>query len=154
MKILIINGPNLNLLGKRDKKHYGSLTLAEINKLLLGEAKKLKCHLKFVQSNHEGELINFIQKEGSKAEGILINPGGLTHTSVSLLDALLDSGLPVVEVHLSDIAKREKFRKIMITSKAAKKVFKGEKEKSYIKGLRYLVRDARSCVFTSIKNGK
>lgn len=145
MKILIINGPNLNLLGQRDKKHYGSLTLAEINKLLLKEAKKSKCQLKFIQSNHEGELIDFIQKEGPKAKGILINPGGLTHTSVSLLDALLDSGLPVVEVHLSNIAKREVFRKIMITSRAAKKVFQGEKENSYLKGLKFLTK--------SIKNG-
>ena len=140
MKILIINGPNLNLLGQRNKKHYGSLTLAEIKKLLLAESRKLKCQLKFIQSNHEGELIDFIQKESPKAQGILINPGGLTHTSVSLLDALLDSNLPVVEVHLSNIAKREPFRKIMITSRAAKKVFKGKKEKSYLEGLKFLTK--------------
>ncbi len=139
MKILIINGPNLNLLGKRDKKHYGSLTLAEIKKLLLLEAQKLKCQLKFFQSNHEGRLIDFIQQESSRAQGILINPGGLTHTSVSLLDALLDSNLPIVEVHLSNISKREKFRKVMITSQAAKKIFQGEKEKSYLKGLKFLI---------------
>ena len=140
MKILIINGPNLNLLGQRNKKHYGSLTLAEIKKLLLAESRKLKCQLKFIQSNHEGELIDFIQKESPKAQGILINPGGLTHTSVSLLDALLDSNLPVVEVHLSNIAKREPFRKIMITSRAAKKVFKGKKEKIYLEGLKFLTK--------------
>ena len=141
MKILIINGPNLNLLGKRDKKHYGSLTLKQIESLLQKEAKKLKCQVKFFQSNHEGELIDFIQQESGKTRGILINPGGLTHYSVSLLDALLDSGLPVVEVHLSAINKREKFRRVSVTGKAAKRVISGKKEKGYVEGLKLLCKN-------------
>src|SRR3989338_6507330 len=117
MKILIINGPNLNRLGKRDPKKYGTVTLTEINNELTRIAKLHNCQLDYFQSNHEGEIIDFLQKQSSReADGILINPGALTHYGYSLRDALEDINLPVIEVHLSDINKREDFRKINVLS--------------------------------------
>ncbi|MFC1711538.1 type II 3-dehydroquinate dehydratase [Patescibacteria group bacterium] len=135
MKILVINGPNLNMLGKRDKKHYGRISLEKINELLRKKAKKLNVMLTFYQSNHEGELIDFLQKKASKASGILINPGALTHYGYSLRDALTDIKLPIVGVHLSYPKKRENFRKIDILKGIALKTISGLKEKSYLLGL-------------------
>jgi 3-dehydroquinate dehydratase-2 len=142
MKILVINGPNLNILGRRQAKHYGSLTLAKINNLLKIEAKKLKCSLEFFQSNHEGALIDFLQKKAKSADGILINPGALTHYGYSLYDALVDTKLPTVEVHLSNIKKREEsWRRKSIMKPIAIKQIAGKKEKSYLDGLKYLVKN-------------
>lgn len=141
MKILIINGPNLNNLGKRDKTHYGALTLAKINSLLEAEAKKLKCELKFFQSNHEGALIDFLQKESKNVDGILINPGALTHCGYSLYDGLVDTNLPIVEVHLSDIkTRKEAWRRKSVIKPIAIKQIAGKKEKSYLEGLGELVK--------------
>lgn len=139
MKIIVLNGPNLNMLGKRDHTLYGTLTLKAINFLLLKRAKELGAVLKFFQSNHEGELIDFIQKESAQAAGILINPGALTHYGLSLRDGLVDTKLPIVEVHLSDIDNREEFRKIDVLDGLVVENIKGLQEESYILGLERLV---------------
>jgi len=139
MKILVLNGPNLNMLGKRDHKHYGRLTLKKINHLLEIKAKKLGVKLLFFQSNHEGDLVDFIQKQTGKCQGILINPGALTHYGYALRDALSDTKLPVVEIHLSKIDQREKFRKIDVLDGIVIKKISGLKEKSYLLGLKILV---------------
>jgi 3-dehydroquinate dehydratase-2 len=143
MRILVINGPNLNMLGKRDKKHYGTDSLAAIEKKLNEKGEALGCELSFFQSNHEGAIIDFIQEKASTAEGILINPGALTHYGYSLHDALIDAGLPVVEVHLSDINAREEWRRISVISDIAIKQVSGLKTESYLVGLEALAEHIR-----------
>lgn len=138
MKILVINGPNLNMLGKRDKEHYGTDTLESIEQKLTEKGKSLDCELTFFQSNHEGGIIDFIQQNTGGADGILINPGALTHYGYSLHDALADSGLPVVEVHLSYINAREEWRKISVISDIAIKQVSGLKTQGYLVGLEAL----------------
>ena len=110
MKVLVIYGPNLNRLGKRDPAHYGTRTLPDINKALSKRAAELNLELISFQSNSEGALIDFLQKEAEGADGIIINPGALTHYGLSLRDALEFTGLPIVEVHLSNIHAREEWR--------------------------------------------
>lgn len=144
MKILVINGPNLNMLGRRDAEHYGSDTLPAIGLALTEKSQSLGCELTFFQSNHEGAIIDFIQANTEGADGILINPAALTHYGYSLHDALLDAGLPVVEVHLSDIQAREKWRKISVISDVAIKQISGLKKQSYILGLEALMEHIRS----------
>lgn len=144
MKFLVLNGPNLNMLGKRDPKHYGTMTLADINKRLASVAKKEHIRLTFFQSNHEGTLIDCIQKHTHNIAGILINPGALTHYGYSLRDALEDSKLPIVEVHLSDITKREDFRSINVLDGIVVKRVMGLKEKSYEIGLKKLIEHIRN----------
>jgi 3-dehydroquinate dehydratase-2 len=144
MKILVINGPNLNLLGRRDAEHYGPDTLPTIGQALIEKSKALGCELIFYQSNHEGAIIDFIQGKTDEADGILINPGALTHYGYSLHDALVDAGLPVVEVHLSDIHTREEWRKLSVISDIAIKQINGLKKQSYILGLEALVEHIRS----------
>lgn len=139
MKILVINGPNLNMLGKRDAEHYGSNTLPAIGQALIEKGKALGCELTFYQSNHEGAIIDFIQGSAEGADGILINPAALTHYGYSLHDALLDAGLPVVEVHLSDIQNREEWRKMSVIADIVIKQISGLKKQSYILGLEALV---------------
>jgi len=138
MRILVINGPNLNMLGKREPAHYGNDTLESIEQALDQKGKALGCGLIFFQSNHEGGIIDFIQEKTSGADGILINPGALTHYGYSLHDALIDSGLPVVEVHLSDIRTREEWRKISVISDVAIKQVSSLKTQSYLVGLEAL----------------
>jgi 3-dehydroquinate dehydratase-2 len=144
MRVLAINGPNLNMLGKRDKEHYGTDSLAAIERKLNEKAKTLGCELTFFQSNHEGAIIDFIQEKTEGADGILINPGALTHYGYSLHDALIDSGLPVVEVHLSDINNREEWRRISVISDIAIKQISGLKTESYLAGLEALYEYIRS----------
>ncbi len=136
-KILLIHGPNLNLLGKRDEKHYGVETLSGVESEVKKAAKKLGLSLVAFQSNHEGDLIDFLQKKRD-ASGIIINPGALTHYSYALHDALIDTGLPAVEVHLSDITNREKWRAISVTAPACKKIISGKKVEGYLEALHYL----------------
>ena len=138
MKILVINGPNLNMLGSRKPEIYGTKTLAEINSLLQKRAGELGVELETYQSNHEGYLIDFIQKKAKKATGIIINPGALTHYGLSLRDALEDSSLPVIEVHLSDIQHREEFRKNSVIAPIARKQISGQGWQGYIIALETL----------------
>jgi len=136
--ILLIHGPNLNLLGARDEKQYGSLTLAALEKLVADEAAKSGLEVKAFQSNHEGALIDWLQKESPGASGIIINAGALTHYSYALHDALVDAGLPAVEVHLSDINAREEWRKRSVTAPACISMIAGKKEKGYIEAVQKL----------------
>lgn len=144
MRILVINGPNLNMLGKREPAHYGTDTLESIEQALTEKGEALGCELIFFQSNHEGAIIDFIQEKTGGADGVLINPGALTHYGYSLRDALADCGLPVVEVHLSDINAREEWRRISVISDIAIKQISGLKTKSYLLGLEALVEHIRS----------
>ena len=137
--ILLVHGPNLNMLGARDKQQYGSLTLPDIETLVAEEAKKAGFDVKVFQSNHEGALIDFLQKESENASGIIINPGAFTHSSYALHDALIDTGLPAVEVHLSDINAREEWRRHSVIAPACIGVISGEKEKGYLEALKLLI---------------
>jgi len=139
LRILVVHGPNLNLLGTREPEVYGRTTLSEIDALLTQQAKAAGAELRCVQSNHEGELIDQVQAARGWASGILVNPGGLTHTSVPLRDALLASGLPVVEVHLSNIFAREPFRRHSYVSDVAVGVVTGFGAASYRLGLEALL---------------
>ena len=136
--ILLIHGPNLNRLGKRDTSKYGSKTLAEIEELVVAEADKLGHSVKTFQSNHEGALIDFLQSESKNAGGIILNGGAFTHYSYALHDALVDTGLPCVEVHLSDITSREEWRKISVTAPACIAQISGKKEAGYLEALTIL----------------
>ena len=139
MKILIIHGPNLNMLGKREPSIYGAGTLQEINRLLKEEAKRLDVKTEVFQSNSEGEIVSRIQDAMKKSDGILINPGAYTHTSIAIRDAILSAGLPVVEVHISNIYKREDFRQKSFISGVSVGVISGFGSDSYILGLNGLV---------------
>jgi 3-dehydroquinate dehydratase-2 len=139
MKILVINGPNLNMLGKRNKAYYGDKTLPQIDALLKKEGKSLGADVVSFQSNSEGELIDCIQKNSSQAAGIIINPGALTHYGLSLRDALVDSGLPVVEVHLSNIYAREEWRAKSVIAPIARGQISGFGWRGYIAALQILV---------------
>jgi len=114
--ILIINGPNLNLLGEREQSQYGSITFDELKKKCLKKSKELNINLDFTQSNIEGEIVNLIQKSIGKYDGIIINAAGFTHTSVAIRDALSIFKKPIIEVHISNIYKREEFRQKSLIS--------------------------------------
>ena len=118
LKIGIINGPNLNKLGKRDKNAYGSLTLKEINQRINHAAVKENMELTFIQSNFEGEIIDSIQKLSSQTDGLVINPGAYAHYSYAIADALRDCPLPIIEVHISNIFSRDEFRQKSVTAPA------------------------------------
>ncbi len=109
--ILLINGPNLNRLGQRDPELYGSTTLADVESAVAARASELGAEVVAFQSNHEGAIVDFIQERGGDADGVIINGGALTQVGYSMLDALIDSGLPVIEVHISNIHGREEFRR-------------------------------------------
>jgi len=143
MKILIINGPNLNMLGKRDKATYGRKTLAEIDSLVKKQGEKLDAEITSFQSNSEGALVDFIQQQSSSADGIIINPGALTHYGFSLRDALADSGLPIIEVHLSNIYAREEWRAESVIAPIAKGQISGLGWQGYIVALQALLAELK-----------
>ena len=134
-KIIVINGPNLNLLGEREKEKYGDISLKKIEAECLGFAAKNNIELTFKQSNIEGEIINLIQSAKKKFNGIVINAAGYTHTSVAILDALLSVKLPIIEIHISNIYAREEFRQKSLISRAANGIICGFGINSYIMAL-------------------
>ena len=134
-KILIINGPNLNLLGDREKSKYGNDTLETVKKKCESHSKSIDVEIKFEQSNVEGEIVTIIQKTKGIFDGIIINAAGYTHTSVAILDALLAIKLPVIEVHITNIYNREDFRSKSLISKAAKGIICGFGVNGYIMAL-------------------
>lgn len=136
MKILVIHGPNLNLLGRREQEVYGTVTLAEIETALRQLAKQEGVELEFFQSNHEGELVTKIQQAEQDCAALVINPAAFTHTSVAIRDALAAVRLPAVEVHLSNIYAREEFRKVSYVSPVAAGTISGFGKESYSLGLR------------------
>ncbi len=138
MKVLVINGPNLNMLGVREPKIYGSRTYADLEAKILEDARNLHLQVKVKQSNFEGEIVTMIQKAYGKYDGIVINPAAYTHTSIAVLDALKAVGLPAVEVHLSDIEQREDFRKHSVTVAGCIAQVAGLGFESYREGLKKL----------------
>ena len=137
-RIVVVNGPNLNLLGKREPHIYGTRSHADLVRTLRAKGRKLGVEVTVFQSNHEGELIDFLQKEGPGSLGIVINPGALSHYSLALFDCLQALALPTVEVHLSNIHAREEFRSKSVTARAAKGVITGLGFGGYLLAMDYL----------------
>jgi len=138
--ILVIHGPNLNLLGERDPGIYGSMTLDALNQKIETHVENSGYRIQCFQSNHEGELIDFIHENRKKASGIVINPGALTHYSYAVRDAIAAVDIPAVEVHLSDIQNREDFRQISVIQEVCLTQISGLGIQSYIKGIDYLIK--------------
>ena len=139
MKLFIINGPNLNMLGIREPEIYGNLTLQDIESKIKLYCAKNQIDVEFYQSNHEGEIVDIIQSAYKKADGIIINPAAYTHTSVAILDALKAVDVDTVEVHLSDVDEREDFRKLSYVTKYKKKVIKGKGSDGYIEAIDFFL---------------
>jgi 3-dehydroquinate dehydratase-2 len=139
MKILILHGPNLNLLGTREPEVYGSTTLDDINEKMISLGRELGAELKCLQSNHEGALIDALHDARTWAAGVVFNPGGYTHTSVALRDAISAIVIPVIEVHLSNVYAREEFRHTSLVSAVCKGKVSGFGWRSYELGLRGLI---------------
>lgn len=139
MKILVINGPNLNMLGIREPDIYGKDTYSGLIEMIKAHCEKKNIEVSFFQSNHEGSIVDEIQAAYGKIDGIVINPAAYTHTSVAILDALKAVAIPTVEVHISDINTREEFRKHSYVSLVAKKTIAGHGFNGYIEAVDYLV---------------
>ena len=139
MKILLVNGPNLNLLGQREPETYGSVTLADIEARVQEKATALGIEVLSFQSNHEGAIIDFVQAQTPGADGIIINPGALTHYGLSLRDAIAASGLPAIEVHISNIYGREPFRRRSVTAAVCRGMMAGLGWRGYVAALEMLV---------------
>jgi 3-dehydroquinate dehydratase II len=138
-KILVLNGPNLNLLGTRQPEIYGGLTLEEVNRQVRRLAKELSVEVEIRQSNHEGELVTWIQEAAKRFAAIVINPAAYTHTSLAMKDAILAAGIPTVEIHISNIYKREDFRHYSHIAGVAVGQIAGFGVQSYLLGLRAAV---------------
>ena len=138
MKILVINGPNINMLGIREPGIYGKNTFADLLALLQETAQELGIHVEKFQSNHEGDIVDKIQWAYGKVDGIVINPAAYTHTSVAILDALKAVSLPAVEVHISDVDSRESFRQISYAGMACCNTIKGHGFEGYREAIQYL----------------
>ncbi|NCB50645.1 MAG: type II 3-dehydroquinate dehydratase [Clostridia bacterium] len=141
MKILVVNGPNINMLGVREPEIYGHSTYQDLVWLIREEAAVIGAQVDFFQSNREGELVDAIQSAYGSCDGIIINPAAYTHTSVAILDALKAVGIPAVEVHLSDPDEREDFRKISYVRSACVKTVKGRGFAGYVEALHFLAGD-------------
>ena len=139
MKILVINGPNINMLGIREPAIYGKTTFSDLLKLLNETAEQIGISLEQYQSNHEGDLVDKIQSAFGTIDGIVINPAAYTHTSVAILDALKAVAIPAVEVHISDVDSREAFRQISYAGLACEKTIKGQGINGYRMAIEYLV---------------
>ncbi len=142
MKILVLNGPNLNMLGIREPSIYGKQDYAALVDFIKAAAEELHCEADVRQSNHEGVLVDWIQEAYGNFDGIVINPAAYTHTSVAILDALKAVGLPTVEVHLSDIMQREAFRHVSYAGMACKTTFKGLGFEGYRRAMEFLLSEA------------
>lgn len=138
MKFLIVNGPNLNMLGIREPEVYGSMTYEELVYFLHEEALKLGVEIEVFQSNSEGEIVNEIQRAYRRVDGIIINPAAYTHTSIAILDALKAVSVPAAEVHLSDVTKREEFRQVSYAGMACEFHFIGEGKEGYVHAMQAL----------------
>ncbi len=144
MKLLILNGPNLNLLGLREPEIYGSGTYADLTALLQENARRLGVEIEIYQSNHEGDLVDKIQAAYGSADGIVINPAAYTHTSVALLDAVKAVSVPTVEVHISEVSKREDFRQVSYIRRACVKTITGHGFRGYVEAMEFLVQTINS----------
>ncbi len=143
LKILVLHGPNLNLLGSREPEVYGTTTLAEINQTLIQVGKEREAEVKCQQSNHEGQLIDWLHEYRDWADGIIINPGALTHYGLALYDALVTVSKPTIEVHLSNIFKREEWRHKSVISPTCLGIIAGFGADGYIMALRELLKKLR-----------
>ena len=139
MKIRVINGPNLNMLGIREPQIYGSTTYANLVEMVKEHAVKLGVEVEVLQSNHEGDLVDMIQQSYQVIDGIVINPGAYTHTSVAILDAAKAVAIPMVEVHISEVDKREEFRQISYIRYACEKTITGHGVNGYLEAIDYLI---------------
>ena len=144
MRILLINGPNLNMLGQREPDIYGTLTLADIEARVAERAKALGVEIRSFQSNHEGAIVDFLQQEAGAADGIIMNGGALTHYGLSLRDAIAGTGKPAIEVHISNIYGREPFRRRSVTAGVCRGVIAGLGWYGYIAALEALAQDAKT----------
>lgn len=140
MNILVLNGPNLNLLGEREPAIYGSMTLAQLNFKLAAHAKTRKASLRARQSNHEGELIDILHAHRKWADGIVFNPGAYSHYSYALRDAVASIDVPTIEVHLSNIKKREKFRRVSVIAPVCAAQYYGKGAQSYVDAIDALLK--------------
>lgn len=138
MKLLILNGPNINMLGIREPGIYGSESYSELCRQAQEKAKELGVELEIYQTNHEGGLVDKIQESYGKIDGIVFNPGAYTHTSIAILDALKAVSIPTVEVHISDVSKREDFRQISYIRPICKKTITGHGIKGYLEAMEFL----------------
>ena len=144
MKIFVINGPNLNMLGLREKEHYGTGTYQDLVDMIKAYADKNNVNVEFYQSNHEGDLVDYIQRAYfQKADGIVINPGAYTHTSVALLDAVKSAKVPTVEVHISKVEEREDFRQVSFIRQACVKTITGLGFEGYLRAIDFLKEDVK-----------
>lgn len=141
MKILVINGPNINMLGIREPGIYGKQTFKDLLELLENTAKSWNIEIEQYQSNHEGDIVDRIQAAYGKFDGIVINPAAYTHTSVAILDALKAVSIPAVEVHISNVDSRESFRQISYAGLACKKAIKGQGLDGYRQAIEYLIKN-------------
>lgn len=135
MKVIVLHGPNLNMLGQREPDIYGTETLSQIDQMITENAQKLGIEVEIIQSNHEGELVEAIQRAGKRAEGIIINPAAYTHTSVAIRDALAAVDLPAIEVHLTNVEAREEFRRRSLTAPVCRGQICGLGGMSYVLAL-------------------
>ena len=139
MKILVINGPNLNMLGIREPEHYGRETYADLVRKIQNHCGSRGVAVKLYQSNHEGDLVDEIQKAYGEMDGIVINPGAYTHTSIAILDAVKSVGIPTVEVHISKVEEREAFRQISYVRQACVKTITGHGTDGYLEAVDFLL---------------